>query len=55
MHPAASIAAIVLGKPATMITFRGLVGRTLSDKPLEAANSSAGATIMVIPRALMSW
>ena len=40
-QPAFSIAALVLGKPATAITWCGAVGRTLRLRPLDAANSSA--------------
>ena len=41
VQPAASMAALVFGKPATAMTWRGAVGSTLRLRPWEAWNSSA--------------
>src|SRR6185312_16572465 len=48
-QPAASMAACVLGKPATAITSRGAVGSTLRLRPLEAWNSSASPWTSAMP------
>ena len=51
-QPAASIAAFVLGKPATAITSRGAVGSTLRLRPMRRENSSASPSTSLMPRAL---